>query len=637
VLTELPSKRRQRIQIQVDDKAKLAALANLRGQLKQSAAEDPQVKHKLLMQLYVETCQAKIASVCEYVLDLVQGGCKFLVFGHHHAMLDALEYSVKGKNVKYIRIDGSVKASERHRQVKEFQGDDQVRVAILGLMAAGVGITLTAASTVVFAELHWTPGVLIQAEDRAHRIGQKSSVNIHYLIARETVDDVIWPSVSQKVKIVSTMCDGRRDRLVAGFSSATDAVESAMGSDVDDLVAALGAALEPEAESVEPDSAASASSQKSPGSALSRLRARVKSASHQPSCCSFYVSAVTGRIHILDRGGQPLGQGASFKLSDWEALWDHGTLPEALSRENGAVQATEVFLCQWLALKSSERRQLTDRMVTLPLPRYFGRQERQQTAAEPKRYKQLRLSTPGVVQRKAVDPSLCSWCQEAEPEHGSLFCSPSCEMKGSKARHSSFGKAFAKCLLAAVEEAGPYLADVQGVKLQVYPRADNSKSGDKLFERKCQWNDGWDVRSLVTYEGEGMSFRALKDKLHPSVYEEAQRTMAELRERISSAARQAVPKAKAAAIDLVLQSHPTASNPEEVSNNSSSKDAGLMHRPNEEVCVPEVRSMAEPLEAQAHEACSIHEQQDSVLRSHRRFRRGVLQEAPHDQPALPVL
>jgi SWI/SNF-related matrix-associated actin-dependent regulator 1 of chromatin subfamily A len=70
---------------------------------------------------------------------------------------------------------------------------------VLSIRAAGVGITLTAASTVIFAELSWTPGDLIQAEDRAHRIGQVSSVNIHYLLANDTVDDIIWDVVQSKL------------------------------------------------------------------------------------------------------------------------------------------------------------------------------------------------------------------------------------------------------------------------------------------------------------------------------------------------------------------------------------------------------------------------------------------------------
>ena len=79
--------------------------------------------------------------------------------------------------------------------------------------------------TVSSRELHWTPGLLVQAEDRAHRIGQKSTVNVHYLVARGTLDDIVWPLVAHKVKIVSAMCDGKRDHLVANVSSAERAMQ----------------------------------------------------------------------------------------------------------------------------------------------------------------------------------------------------------------------------------------------------------------------------------------------------------------------------------------------------------------------------------------------------------------------------
>jgi SWI/SNF-related matrix-associated actin-dependent regulator of chromatin subfamily A-like protein 1 len=60
----------------------------------------------------------------------------------------------------------------RQDQITAFQTDPSVRVALLGITAAGVAVTLTAASTVWFAELFWTPAIMIQAEDRCHRIGQ---------------------------------------------------------------------------------------------------------------------------------------------------------------------------------------------------------------------------------------------------------------------------------------------------------------------------------------------------------------------------------------------------------------------------------------------------------------------------------
>ena len=58
---------------------------------------------------------------------------------------------------------------------------------------------MTAASVVVFAELSWTPGELQQCEDRAHRIGQAAAVNVHYLVAKETLDDMVWSALVRKV------------------------------------------------------------------------------------------------------------------------------------------------------------------------------------------------------------------------------------------------------------------------------------------------------------------------------------------------------------------------------------------------------------------------------------------------------
>ena len=166
-------------------------------------------KRNLIMKLYVDTGVAKLAAVREYVSDMLECGAKFLVFAHHLPVLDGVEECVKQRKVKYIRIDGSTASSERQRLVALFQQRTDVRVAILSITAAGTGLTLTAAHTVVFAELHWTPGVLMQAEDRVHRIGQNSSaVNIQYLIAHGTCDDLIWDSVAHKMRVVGKALDG---------------------------------------------------------------------------------------------------------------------------------------------------------------------------------------------------------------------------------------------------------------------------------------------------------------------------------------------------------------------------------------------------------------------------------------------
>lgn len=86
-------------------------------------------------------------------------------------------------------------------------------MAILGIKAAGVGLTLTAASIVVFAELSWVPGDIRQAEDRAHRIGQASSVLVHFLMVRHSIDDIIWETVQSKLDTTGQLLDGKADNL----------------------------------------------------------------------------------------------------------------------------------------------------------------------------------------------------------------------------------------------------------------------------------------------------------------------------------------------------------------------------------------------------------------------------------------
>jgi SWI/SNF-related matrix-associated actin-dependent regulator of chromatin subfamily A-like protein 1 len=91
--------------------------------------------------------------------------------------------------------------------VDSFQRDDFMKIAILSMTACGTGITLTSASCIVFAELHWTPSIMLQAEDRAHRIGQCNPVNIYYLHAKETVDDIILQLLSSKSQLVHDILD----------------------------------------------------------------------------------------------------------------------------------------------------------------------------------------------------------------------------------------------------------------------------------------------------------------------------------------------------------------------------------------------------------------------------------------------
>ena len=83
------------------------------------------------------------------------------------------------------------------------------RTAICSIKAAGVGLTLTAASDVAFIEFPWTYADCCQCEDRAHRIGQKSAVTCYYLIGTRTIDPVLYGIIHRKRTIANTImaCD----------------------------------------------------------------------------------------------------------------------------------------------------------------------------------------------------------------------------------------------------------------------------------------------------------------------------------------------------------------------------------------------------------------------------------------------
>ena len=135
---------------------------------------------------------------------------KFLFFAHHMVVMDAIENHLRSKRtVDYIRIDGQTAGEKRHKNVRKFQCDDNCRIAILSITAASLGVTMTAASTVVFAEVHWTPAQMLQAEDRAHRIGQEHShVNIMYLFGEDTLDEILFKMIQFKNKVVTSTLDG---------------------------------------------------------------------------------------------------------------------------------------------------------------------------------------------------------------------------------------------------------------------------------------------------------------------------------------------------------------------------------------------------------------------------------------------
>mmetsp|Transcript_35635 Transcript_35635/g.40055 ORF Transcript_35635/g.40055 Transcript_35635/m.40055 type:complete len:1419 (-) Transcript_35635:1224-5480(-) len=170
----------------------------------------------ILNRMYSLTAKAKIPYIAELVekwlADPTKG--KLCIFAHHIFVLDELIKlaglsNKQGSNKHFIRIDGSTPPKERQSQIKCFQTDPSIRCAVLGITAAGVAVTLTASSTVWFAELFWTPALMIQAEDRCHRIGQNAVVKCLYFVATGTLDVLLWDLLEKKFQDLGEFVEGK--------------------------------------------------------------------------------------------------------------------------------------------------------------------------------------------------------------------------------------------------------------------------------------------------------------------------------------------------------------------------------------------------------------------------------------------
>ncbi|XP_062972669.1 DNA annealing helicase and endonuclease ZRANB3 isoform X2 [Elgaria multicarinata webbii] len=223
VLTQLPPKIRQRIAFDLPKSTAMELNASfedweklMRASHLDSTESDFFQVMGLITRMFKQTAIAKAGAVKDYIKMLLENDkLKFLVFAHHLSMLQACTEAVIESKARYIRIDGSVPSAERINLVNQFQKDPDIRVAILSIQAAGQGLTFTAATHVVFAELYWDPGHIKQAEDRAHRIGQCNSVNIHYLIANGTLDPLMWAMLNRKAKVTGTTLNGKKEKLQA--------------------------------------------------------------------------------------------------------------------------------------------------------------------------------------------------------------------------------------------------------------------------------------------------------------------------------------------------------------------------------------------------------------------------------------
>jgi SWI/SNF-related matrix-associated actin-dependent regulator 1 of chromatin subfamily A len=99
---------------------------------------------------------------------------------------------------------------QKQKSVDAFQNNPKVKVFIGNIKSAGVAITLTEATVVVFNSFSWVPGDNEQAEDRSYRIGQKNDVNVYYQLFDDTISTRMWSMLQNKKEVIATIMGDKK-------------------------------------------------------------------------------------------------------------------------------------------------------------------------------------------------------------------------------------------------------------------------------------------------------------------------------------------------------------------------------------------------------------------------------------------
>lgn len=129
--------------------------------------------------------------------------------------VEALREALTSGGIGCVSLVGSDAPKKRMKAIDEFQQSPAVRVFIGTTMAAGVGITLTAANYVFFASLPWTPALKRQAEDRAYRSGQRRDVFVIIPVVPGTIDEQVFALLGTKKEIEDDIVESLRIQVAA--------------------------------------------------------------------------------------------------------------------------------------------------------------------------------------------------------------------------------------------------------------------------------------------------------------------------------------------------------------------------------------------------------------------------------------
>ena len=208
VLTQLPEKTRCDIYVSISNREEYTmAQSDLYNYLLQyKECTDAEARRKMRMEALVRfmalrsiSAKGKVAHAIDFARNFIASDRQLIIFCSYHEIVDALCAAFPEDAV---RVTGRDSAIDKQAAVDAFQSGTKPLI-ICSIKAAGVGLTLTASSNVLFIEFPWTYADCCQCEDRAHRIGQKDNVTCYYLLGQGTIDHYLYRIIHEKKSIAS--------------------------------------------------------------------------------------------------------------------------------------------------------------------------------------------------------------------------------------------------------------------------------------------------------------------------------------------------------------------------------------------------------------------------------------------------
>ncbi|MCI5752995.1 MAG: SNF2 family helicase [Oscillospiraceae bacterium] len=167
---------------------------------------------------------AKLESCMELIASCTEAGHKVLLFSQFTTMLDRIERRLKAEHISCYKLTGSTKAEERLRLVNSFNSDS-TEVFLISLKAGGTGLNLTGADIVIHYDPWWNVSAENQATDRAYRIGQKNSVQVYKLIAKNTIEEKIRLLQENKRELADMAVNGDGSIMQMSLSDIMSLIE----------------------------------------------------------------------------------------------------------------------------------------------------------------------------------------------------------------------------------------------------------------------------------------------------------------------------------------------------------------------------------------------------------------------------